>query len=321
MIIVTGGAGFIGSNVVKKLNELGHKEIVIVDNLDEENKWKNVVGLSYFDFIHKDELLHKLYAISENGNPSSIQAIIHLGACTSTVNNNCNYLLRNNYEYTRELYNWCVNNEVRFIYASSAAVYGDGELGYSDNETEKYNPLNMYGYTKKQFDMYVGNLVDPIQTVGLRFFNVYGPNEAHKGQMASMIYHMFKQIKETGRVKLFKSYRKEYADGEQKRDFVYVKDVVDSIIFFFENPGVSGIYNVGTGEARSFNDVALIIFKTLGLEPNIEYVDMPENIKRHYQYYTQADLSKMKTFNKDFSPAKIEVGVAEYVEWLKTQYK
>jgi ADP-L-glycero-D-manno-heptose 6-epimerase len=307
MIIVTGGAGFIGSCIVKELNNNKINDIIIVDELGSSEKWKNLVSLKYADFIHKDKFLAELKSMK------NVDLIIHMGACASTTEKNAEYLMENNFKYSKELYDWCQNNDSRLIYASSAATYGDGTLGYDDSKTDELLPLNMYGYTKKLFDQYVLSSKELRQCVGLRFFNVYGPNEYHKDNMASVIFHSFNQIKKEKKVRLFKSYKQDFKDGEQMRDFVYVKDVVSVVMFMLNNPDVNGIFNVGTGKARSYNDLAVSVFKSLNLKNNVEYIDMPQGLKEKYQYFTEADIRKLRKlgYKKEFY--SLEMGINDYV--------
>ncbi len=312
MYIVTGGAGFIGSAFVWKLNELGIDDILIVDNLGTTQKWKNLVNLRYYDYLHKDDFLEELYA----SRFSRIESIIHMGACSSTTELDADYLMDNNFHYTKELAKYCLANNIRFIYASSAATYGDGSLGFSDDHSiiPKLKPLNMYGYSKQLFDLWAlkKEILDKI--VGIKFFNVYGPNEYHKGDMKSVVCKAYYQIKETGKLKLFKSYKPEYKDGEQKRDFVYIKDCVDVMAWFLERRDVNGIFNLGTGKARTWNDLAKATFSAMGLETNIEYIDMPEAIRDKYQYFTQADMKKLQDAGYKRKFTSLEDAVKDYVQ-------
>jgi len=316
MVIVTGGAGFIGSVLVYSLNQRGYDDIIIVDRLGEGEKWKNLNGLKYADVIHKDDFYEM---VIEDQLPSDVETIFHLGACSSTTETDADYLLFNNYVYSVELAKYSVDNGIRFIYASSAATYGNGENGYDDNEDkiEKLRPLNMYGYSKQMFDLWTkrNGLLNEI--VGLKYFNVYGPNEYHKGDMMSVVRKAFFQIEKEGKMKLFKSYKKEYSDGGQMRDFIYVKDAVEMTIFFMENKDASGIFNIGTGEARTWNDLANALFSALGKEPNIEYIEMPEELKNKYQYFTQANITKIRNAGYDKPISTIEEGVADYVKYMK----
>ncbi|MGE5679466.1 MAG: ADP-glyceromanno-heptose 6-epimerase [Bacillota bacterium] len=312
MIVVTGGAGFIGSAIVWKLNQMGEENIVIVDSLGTGDKWKNLVGLKYVDLYHKTDFLNR---IIEENLPFDVEAVIHMGACSSTTEKDADYLLSNNFRYTAELAKYCLPRKARFIYASSAATYGDGTSGYDDNEDElfKLHPLNMYGYSKHMFDLWAKrvNILDKI--AGLKFFNVYGPNEYHKADMRSVIHKAYQQIRDTGKVNLFKSYVPEYKDGQQMRDFVYVKDVIDMVVFFLENKDKNGIFNVGTGKARTWNDLVTAIFNTLGKPVNIEYVDMPEILKNKYQYFTLANTAKLFGTGYDKPVCSLEDGVKDYV--------
>lgn len=313
MIVVTGAAGFIGSCIVKELNKHGRNDIIIVDELGSDEKWKNLVTLKYMDYEHKTDFLQLL----QTNKIKDVDLIIHMGACSSTTEKNAEYLMQNNFKYSKKLYDWCIENKCRMIYASSAATYGNGSQGYTDDETkiDLLKPYNMYGYSKKIFDQYVlSSNKRTAQTIGLKLFNVYGPNEYHKGPMASVIFHTFNQIKKHGKSKLFKSYKKEYADGEQKRDFVYVKDCVSVVMFFVNNPQLNGIFNVGTGKARTFYDLAKAVFSALSLEPNIEFIDMPDGLKEKYQYYTQADIKKLRSAGYDKAFYSLEDGVKDYVQ-------
>jgi len=311
-IIVTGGAGFIGANVVKKLNELGEDKIFIVDNLSNSEKWKNLVDLSFEDYIHKDNFIDKL---KKDNFRLSVKAIIHLGARSSTTERNVDFLMENNYEYTKELAKWSIKNNVRFIYASSAATYGDGSMGFSDNHAfiPNLRPLSAYGYSKQIFDLWAlkKGLLDKI--VGLKYFNVFGPRENHKGDMRSMVLKAYEQIKRDGKIRLFKSYNPQYKDGEQLRDFIYVKDAVEMTLFFLENKDLNGIFNVGTGIPRSWNDLAKAVFSALGANPNIEYVDMPEEIRGKYQYFTKAEMEKIRKAGYTKPTLSLEEAVKDYV--------
>jgi ADP-L-glycero-D-manno-heptose 6-epimerase len=296
VIIVTGGAGFIGSAIVWQLNQRGRTDIVIVDSLATSEKWKNLVPLKFADYIEKDDFmelvltdqLHNFFDLDEDG----LDAIIHMGACSSTTELDSRYLIHNNFEYTKNLALLALRYDARFIYASSAATYGDGACGFMDDETalDMLRPLNMYGYSKHMFDQWaLGNgILDKI--VGLKFFNVFGPNEYHKGDMSSLVIKAYRQILATGRIDLFKSYRAEYADGEQMRDFVYVKDVVDMALHFLDKPTINGLYNIGSSGANTWNTLATAIFSALDMAVNIEYVEMPESLKDKYQYYTCSDV-------------------------------
>jgi len=313
MIVITGGAGFIGSAIVWQLNQLGEDKIIIVDELGSDDKWKNMVGLRFVDFNHKADFMK---SIIDDKLSFGITSIIHMGACSSTTEKNADYLISNNFKYTLELAKYSLAKDIRFIYASSAATYGDGLRGYNDGENSllELQPLNMYGYSKHLFDLWARREKVLNKIVGLKYFNVYGPNEYHKGDMRSIIHKAFGQIKETGKVKLFKSYLKNYNDGEQMRDFVYVKDAVAMTLYFLENKEKNGIFNVGTGKARTWNDLVTIIFKAMNKQVNIEYIDMPETLKNKYQYFTQANLKKLFDAGYDKSINTLEDGVSDYVK-------
>lgn len=312
MYIVTGGAGFIGSAMVWKLNQMGIDDILVVDNLGESDKWKNLVNLRYEDYIHKNQF-YKL--ILEGEDPFETEAVVHMGACSSTTELDADYLMENNYRYSQMLCRFCLNHDARFINASSAATYGNGELGFNDdhNLAEKLKPLNMYGYSKQLFDLWAlrGGIMDSI--VSLKFFNVFGPNEYHKGDMKSVICKAFKQIGETGGMKLFRSHRSDYEDGGQMRDFVYIKDCVDVMWWFIENRDKGGIFNIGTGNARQWNELARSVFSAMEVDPDISYIDMPESIRDKYQYFTQADMSKLKAAGYDKEFTSLEDAAADYV--------
>lgn len=310
MIIVTGGAGFIGSCIVRTLNNVGIEDIIVVDNINVTDKWLNIRNKKYIKYVHKSEFLEELPLYEH------VTSIIHMGASSSTTEKDFDYLWKNNFEYTKALWNYCAEEQIQFIYASSAATYGDGREGFDDKiDIDKLRPLNAYGYSKQLFDQWVKHQAEvfPKQYVGLKFFNVYGPNEYFKGSMASMVFHGYKQIKENGTIKLFKSYNFDYADGEQLRDFVYVKDICDVIYWLLQNSQVNGIFNVGTGRAQSFAELAEAVFHALKLEPNITYIDMPEHLKKKYQYYTKANMQQIREagYMKEF--LNLEDGVRDYV--------
>lgn len=321
MIIVTGGAGFIGSAIVWRLNQKNYDKIIIVDELGKSEKWKNLNGLLYADFIHKDDFMGMILQRKIN---FKIDAILHLGACSSTTEKDADYLMDNNFHYSQELAKFSLENGNRFIYASSAATYGDGSKGYSDDENklEDLLPLNMYGYSKHIFDLWIkrNKLLDKV--VGLKYFNVYGPNEYHKEDMRSVVHKAFEQVRDFGKVKLFKSYNPNYKDGEQKRDFVYVKDAVDMTLFFLDNKDKNGIYNIGTGNAQTWIELVTALFNAMNKEVNIEFVDMPEDIREKYQYFTQADLTKIRDAGYNRPIMNVQNGVKDYVKnyLLKNNY-
>jgi ADP-L-glycero-D-manno-heptose 6-epimerase len=352
MIIVTGGAGFIGSALIAELNKRKITDILVVDELGCDEKWKNLRNLSFADYIEKDDFLKMVVEDKLTGHS---QAVFHLGACSSTTETNASYLIKNNYEYTKLLAQWATSNNIRFIYASSAATYGDGSNGFSDDEEkiDKLRPLNMYGYSKHLFDLWARRTGLLKKTVGLKYFNVFGPNEYHKGDMRSFVLKAFEQIKAAGKVRLFKSYKPDYADGEQLRDFIYVKDAVDMTLFFLDNLKTTGLFNIGSGEARNWNDLVKAVFAAMGSpreinlnrqnhkalvennisrgkKPNpvpseacpeqsrrvegIEYIDMPESIRNQYQYFTQAEMTKLHKTGYKKHTTSLEDTIKDYVQ-------
>lgn len=321
-IMVTGGAGFIGSCMVRTLNDKGIEDIIIVDNVASTGKWMNLRNKKYREYVHKS-LLPEYLKTAKN-----IEAIVHLGACSATTERDFDYLYQNNFEYGKKLWNYCSEMRIPFLYASSAATYGDGNRGFDDREDiQKLCPLNGYGYSKQLFDLWVKRQIEekrsePDYWAGFKFFNVYGPNEYFKGSMASMVYHGYRQARETGKIKLFKSYRPDYGDGEQLRDFVYVKDVCAVIGKFLEKKCVSNtIVNIGMGKAHSFRELAEAIFQALGIPAEIEYIDMPEHLKEQYQYYTKAEISKLREAGYTSEFYDLIPGVADYVtKYLSQNY-
>ncbi len=310
-VIVTGGAGFIGSQVVRELNRRGADDILVVDHLGTSDKWRNLVGLRFADYLEKDDLLRRI----GDGSLDPPQAVFHLGACSATTERDASYLAANNFAYTRDLCAWCLEHGTRFVYASSAATYGDGSQGYSDADevTPTLRPLNMYGYSKHMFDLWALRRDAFKLIAGLKYFNVYGPGEAHKGDMRSVVHKAWGQIRERGYVELFRSHREAYEDGGQVRDFIYVKDAVDVTLWLGERREVSGLFNCGTGEARSWNDLAAAVFRALGRDPDIRYIEMPEALRGKYQYHTQADPRKLRAAGYDRAFTSLEDGVADYV--------
>lgn len=312
-VLVTGGAGFIGSALVWALNKRGIEDIFIVDHLGTGEKWKNLKGLRYADYCEKGDFLPCL----EKGLLADLRfdAIFHLGACSSTTETDSSYLIKNNFEFSKALALYAETHKSRFIYASSAATYGDGENGFLDNvsEIEVLNPLNMYGYSKQMFDIWLKRkgLLD--RMVGLKFFNVFGPNEYHKGSMRSFILKSFEQIKATGQVHLFKSYRPDYKDGEQLRDFIYVKDAVEMALHFLDKK-IGGLFNIATGSARSWNDLVRATFNAMNVPPKISYVEMPDSIRNQYQYYTMGDISKLRLTGYDKPTWTLEQAIDDYVK-------
>lgn len=307
MILVTGAAGFIGSAVVWRLNELGRTDLLLAGNFRKGTKWKNLVGRDFVDFVRYDTLFEYL-AVEQ----PKIDLIVHMGACSNTMEMDAGYMYETNTRFTKRLFLWAKERGVRFIYASSAAVYGDGSLGFDDDDalTSRLKPLNPYGFSKWLFDNWLVKTGNTGAAVGLRFFNVFGPHEYHKGPMASVLYRAFEMARTRLTIRLFKSHDKRCRDGEQKRDFVYVKDVIKVIEFFWANPGLSGIYNVGTGDARSFKDLAYALGKALKRPLQMEFFPMPDEIRAKYQYFTQAKVDKLRHagYAVPFTPLYQSVG-------------
>ncbi len=317
--VVTGAAGFLGRNAVAELNRRGNAELLLVDRLQSDERWKNLVGLRYEDLVSPEEFLDRLQGVGDAELPE-IETVIHLGACSATTERDADYLLRNNYAYTRALCEWAQRKGVRFVYASSAATYGDGSLGYDDSDslTPRLKPLNMYGYSKQMFDLWAlkhglfSKADNPI--AGIKYFNVYGPYEDHKGDMRSVVNKSFGQIGDgTGKVQLFKSYRDDYRDGEQLRDFVYVKDAVDVTLYFSEHREIGGLFNCGTGNARTWNDLVTAVSGAMGHRPQIEYIDMPGELQGKYQYFTEAKVDKLRATGYARPFTTLEDGVHDYV--------
>jgi ADP-L-glycero-D-manno-heptose 6-epimerase len=312
-IIVTGAAGFIGRNVVAELNRRGEEELILVDELGKDEKWKNLVGLRYEDIVSPEEFLGLL----EEQHFADARAVIHLGAASSTTEKDADFLLRNNYQYTRVLCNWSLEHDARFVYASSAATYGSGAAGYSDDDaiTPTLKPLNMYGYSKQMFDLWALKHGLFANIVGLKYFNVYGPYEDHKGDMRSVVSKSYQQIRCTGEVELFKSYRPGYKDGEQKRDFIYVKDAVDVTLHFAlqEASAPGGLFNCGTGKARTWIDLVTATFAAMGAERKIAFIEMPKELRGKYQYFTQATVEKLRAAGYSAEFTSLEDGVRDYV--------
>ncbi len=313
MIAITGGAGFIGSVLAARLNDLGERGLLIVDQKARNSpKWKNLEKRQFTDCLESDDFLSRL---EKNEWCGKIKAIFHMGACTDTTERDVTYLEKNNFEYTRRLAEWAVANQAYFSYASSAATYGAGELGFSDDDalTPRLKPLNPYGQSKLDFDVWALKNGYDKKITGFRFFNVYGPNEYHKSEMRSLVHKGFGQIRDTGKMRLFKSYKNEYPDGGQKRDFIYAKDAVETLVWFFNNPKWKGIYNLGTGRAQTWNDLAEALFKAMGKPKKIEYIEMPESIRNQYQYFTQSNPAKLLGAGCPDSFRNLEAGVADYV--------
>ncbi len=319
MIVVTGGAGFIGSNLVAGLEAHGLSDIVISDTLGTEDKWRNVAKREIRDVVHPDRLFDYL-----NSHTSEVKMIYHIGAISSTTENDADLIMDTNFVLSRRLWKWCWKNNVRFVYASSAATYGDGHHGFNDDQSieglKHLMPLNPYGWSKHVFDRRIARVVEtkseplPPQWAGLKFFNVYGPNEYHKGDQMSVVCKLFPQVQAGAAARLFKSHHPDYQDGGQLRDFVWVGDVVDVMVWLYDNPNVNGIFNVGSGKARSFKDLAEATFKAAGKAPKINYIDMPETLREKYQYYTQADMTKLRAAGYDKPFTELEAGITKYVK-------
>ena len=310
-ILVTGGAGFIGSALIWALNRRGLTDIVVSDILGSDEKWKNLLGLRYEDLISPEEFL----GLIEDGAFVDARACIHLGACSSTTETDADFLLRNNYQYTRVLCNWARTNEIRFVYASSAATYGDGAEGYDDADvlTPTLKPLNMYGYSKHLFDLHAKRAGVLNKIVGLKYFNVFGPNEDHKDDMRSLVHKSFAQVQNEGVIRLFKSYRKEYQNGEQKRDFLYIKDCVAMTLHLAATPKANGLFNIGSGHARTWIDLSNAVFAALKKKPVIKFIEMPETIRDKYQYFTQANLLRLRGAGYAAPVTSLENAVFDYV--------
>lgn len=318
IIVITGAAGFIGSALAWRLNQDGRNDLLLVDELGTSAKWKNLVPLSYLDYLEKGDFLSAL----EGGTlKHDVEAILHMGANSSTTEADATHLVKNNFEYSKRLASWCQDRAapVRFIYASSAATYGDGAHGYRDDHTlaPALRPLNPYGYSKQMFDLWNlhHGLLDKV--VGIKYFNVYGPNEYHKDDMKSMVAKAFDQIRLEGKVRLFKSHRPDYRDGEQVRDFVYVKDAVDMTLHFLDPKVKGGLYNVGSGQARTWVDMMKALFAAMGREPRIDFVPMPEILRDRYQYHTLADLTKIRAAGYAKPVRTLEEGVRDYAGYLE----
>lgn len=313
-ILVTGGAGFIGSALIWALNNKGLDNILVTDFLGKDERFKNLVPLKFNDYMEADVLIDQL--MHDSDILKDISIIFHLGACSSTTERDCRYLIENNYEYTITLGKWAAENNKRFIYASSAATYGNGDQGMDDKEEniQRLRPLNMYGYSKHLADLHFQKqgLLNAI--VGLKYFNVFGPNEHHKGDMSSVVYKAFHQIQHTGKVQLFKSYRSEYRDGEQERDFLYVKDAVNMTLHLAENPSAKGLFNIGSGVANTWLSLTKAIFRAMDLKENIEFIEMPEYLKSKYQYHTCADIAKLRNTGYQTVITPLEEAVKDYIQ-------
>ncbi len=312
-ILITGGAGFIGSALLYELNQRGEKNILITDIGFDEEREDHLAPLHYSERMRAEELLTALE--SEDTRLSGLKTIFHLGACSSTTETNRDFLMANNFEYTKTLAAWALARDVRFVYASSAATYGDGSAGMEDGieNLDALQPLNLYGESKHLFDLYARDQGWFDRIVGLKYFNVFGPNEGHKKEMRSLVCKAYEQIKETEKVRLFKSYRPEYRDGEQKRDFIYVRDAVAMTLHLAEAQNIGGLFNIGAGVARSWIDLATALFAALEREPVIEFIEMPESIRNQYQYYTCADITRLRKTGYEQKVTSLEKAVEEYV--------
>jgi len=320
MILVTGAAGFIGSNIVASLNKKGYKNIILCDWVDENIKKKNIEKLIYQKLVPPEKIIEYL------NKTKNIELIIHMGANSSTTETNFRLIYNINTRFSKNLWKWCTNNQVRLIYASSAATYGNGAKGFNDSDTQTYKPLNIYGLSKYLFDRYVIKQakkgICPPQWVGLKFFNVYGPNEYHKGNMQSVVKHAFDQYNKFGKVKLFKSYNNKYMDGQQTRDFIYVDDCVSLINWLVKNRNISGIYNCGTSIERTFEELVKAMFNAINISPKIEYIAMPKNLRKQYQYYTKANMEKIRKKGYNIKFSSLEEGVNKYIKnYLLTEDK
>lgn len=311
-VLVTGAAGFIGSAIVHALNQRGITQILITDRLGQDERWRNLAPLSFDDYVPADTLLENLQR--DGDFYGKFSACFHMGACSSTTVTDAAYVMENNFAYTKTLCRWALAAGTRFVYASSAATYGDGSAGMDDqtDDLRAYRPLNLYGYSKHLFDLYAQKEEILSEIVGLKYFNVFGPNEYHKGDMSSLVCKAYQQIVASGQIKLFKSYKPQYADGGQQRDFVYVKDAVAMTLHLAETEEVGGLFNVGSGVARTWVDLANALFTAIGQPPKIEFIEMPESIRSQYQYYTCANISKLRDTGYKAESTTLEDAVADY---------
>lgn len=320
VILLTGAAGFIGSYLLGYLNKKGFSNIIIADDFSEEDKWFNFDSKQFIAKVEREQLFEWL-----KKEQPQIDFVFHLGARTDTTEFDYSVHEKLNVQYSKSIWNYCADKNIPLVYASSAATYGNGDLGYKDDHelVEKLQPLNPYGISKNEFDKWaLKQAAQPPFWAGLKFFNVYGPNEYHKGRMASVIFHSFNQVKSTGKVKLFRSHKPDFKDGQQLRDFIYVEDVARVCYWLMENPIASGLYNLGTGKARTFEDLVKATFTAMSREPVIEYIDMPEDIRDKYQYFTEADMTKLRSTGYEEKFYSLEDGVADYVKkyLLKKEY-
>jgi ADP-L-glycero-D-manno-heptose 6-epimerase len=313
-VLVTGGAGFIGSALVWALNRRGHDRVVVADRLGTDGKWRNLAPLAFEDYLEADDLLARL----QRGALGAFDCVLHMGACSATTERDASYLARNNFEFTKQLAEWALARGARFVYASSAATYGDGDAGMDDQDDsaaalQRLRPLNGYGYSKQLFDLWAARQGALGRMVGCKFFNVFGPNEDHKGDMRSLVHKAYGQVRETGRVRLFRSHRPDYRDGEQMRDFLYVKDCVAMTLHLAATPPAAGLYNLGSGVASTWLELAGALFAAMGREPAVEFVDMPESVRDKYQYYTRADVAKLRDAGYDAPATPLADAVRDYV--------
>lgn len=312
-VLVTGGAGFIGSWLISQLNDRGIDRIVVADFLGDDEKWRNLVPLAFADFIDAGDLLEAL----GSGRLGKFDFVLHMGACSSTTERDAAYLMRNNYDFTRRLAEWSIGSGARFVYASSAATYGDGTAGMDDSLDLSYlrrlRPLNMYGYSKHAFDLYAARngLLD--RCVGIKYFNVFGPNEEHKGEMRSLVSKAYTQVVDTGVIRLFRSYRDEYRHGEQKRDFIYVKDAAAMTLHLAATEHAAGLFNVGAGRAETWLDLANAVFAAMKREPAIEFIDMPEAMRAQYQYVTLAGIARLRASGYEAPVTPLVSAVHDYI--------
>jgi len=315
-VLLTGGAGFIGSQLIAELNARGCEQIMVADFLGTDEKWRNLVPLRFNDYLEADDLLPRL----RSGKLGDFDLVLHMGACSSTTETNGPYLIRNNYEFTRDLAEWSLGAGARFVYASSAATYGDGFAGMDDRSDLEYlnklRPLNLYGYSKHLFDLHASRQRLLSKSIGLKFFNVFGPNEQHKGDMRSLVHKAYEQVRDTGAIKLFRSCHADFADGEQKRDFVFVGDAVAMTLHLAFDTEASGLFNIGSGRAETWLDLANAVFAAMNVEPNIQFVDMPESIRAKYQYFTRADISRLRQTGYDADVTPLADGVKTTIEAL-----
>ena len=310
-VLVTGGAGFIGSALVWALNRRGCDRIVVCDRLGTDARWRNLTPLRFADYVEADDLFPRL----QSGALGKFDLVLHMGACSATTETNASFLIRNNYEFTRDLATWALGQKTRFVYASSAATYGDGSAGMDDDDgkLDQLRPLNLYGYSKHLFDLHAKRAGFLNRMVGLKYFNVFGPNEGHKGDMRSLVHKSTAQVQAEGVIRLFKSHRPDYRDGEQKRDFLYVKDAVAMTLHLAASKRAGGLFNIGSGKARTWLDLARAVFVALKRKPNIEFIEMPEAIRDKYQYFTQANLVRLRAAGYTAPVTSLEDAVTDYV--------